>query len=101
MTLIGHALDLRGFRTGRLRVLRRSANDRHQKAQWVCACSCGTRLVVGSTNLSRGITHSCGQHKKCPTCKRQLRGKRADAKYCGNNCRQRAYYARLRERAAP
>lgn len=45
---------------GRLRVLGRAPNDRHNKSRWFCVCSCGSFVVVGGAGLKKGDTTSCG-----------------------------------------
>lgn len=60
--------DLKGQRFGRLVVMSRGPNNKSKNAQWWCLCDCQLNnpederkltLVVG-TNLTRGITKSCG-----------------------------------------
>ena len=60
--------DLIGQKFGRLTVIKRGPNNKSKNAQWWCLCDCQTNklpdeqkltLVVG-TNLTRGITKSCG-----------------------------------------
>jgi hypothetical protein len=46
---------------GRLTVLARApGNTRHNRARWVCSCSCGKQVIVSGNQLQRGITRSCG-----------------------------------------
>jgi hypothetical protein len=52
-------IDLLGQRFGRLTVVA-SAPSGGKHARWLCACLCGTRKVVYSSNLLRGLTQSCG-----------------------------------------
>ena len=56
--------DLTGKRFGKLIVLRRSGNDKHKNATWLCQCDCGNRCNVVGANLWRGDTKSCGCYKK-------------------------------------
>lgn len=53
-------LDLTNQRFSRLVVVERSTNSESGKARWLCKCDCGNTIVVFSTNLVRGLTHSCG-----------------------------------------
>ena len=53
-------LNLTGQRFGRLVAVERSASSQNGKTQWLCKCDCGNDTVVLSTNLVRGLTHSCG-----------------------------------------
>ena len=52
--------DLTGQKFGRLTVLYRVENDRHNKAQWLCECECGARKIINGQSLVRGATTSCG-----------------------------------------
>lgn len=54
------ALHLAGRRFGRLRVLKRSGSTPSKKARWLCSCSCGSQILVGSHELNSGHTKSCG-----------------------------------------
>lgn len=47
-------------RFGRLVALRRSGNDGHGNAVWVCACDCGATVAVSRPALRSGSTRSCG-----------------------------------------
>lgn len=53
------AIDMTGFRTGRLVVVGRAENTKDHKAQWFCKCDCGRKTVVSRRNLL-GATTSCG-----------------------------------------
>lgn len=52
--------DLTGKRFGRLTVLSREENDKHNKTRWKCKCDCGKTVIVGRAELIRGDTKSCG-----------------------------------------
>ena len=52
-------LNLTGQRFGMLTVLRRVENIGRDTA-WLCRCDCGSELVVRTSYLRRGTTHSCG-----------------------------------------
>lgn len=45
---------------GRLVVLRRSGNDNHGQARYVCLCNCGNEKYVRGSSLLAGDTQSCG-----------------------------------------
>ena len=52
------ALDLKGERFGRLRVLIRA--DRSGRTAWECECECGSTTTVATGKLTGGQTRSCG-----------------------------------------
>jgi hypothetical protein len=56
--------DLKGQQFGRLKVLARATNDKHNKARWLCACDCGRQAIVGGRNLLTGLARSCGCLRK-------------------------------------
>lgn len=45
---------------GRLTVLERVENNKHNRIQWRCLCVCGNSIVVSSRDLKSGNTNSCG-----------------------------------------
>ena len=53
-------IDITGKRFGRLVVLSRAENDRHDIAQWLCRCDCGVEKVVRGASLRSGVILSCG-----------------------------------------
>lgn len=53
------ALDLVGQKFGRLLVQSRSAS-RGGKSMWACICDCGKSVDVCGTNMTLGVTKSCG-----------------------------------------
>ena len=53
-------IDLVSQQFGRLLVVKAAPNDKWNKAQWYCQCSCGRVLVVLSRRLRSGVTKSCG-----------------------------------------
>lgn len=55
-----NVIDLTGQCFWRLTVIERALNDKHNKARWVCRCSCGAITTVASAALRRGFTTSCG-----------------------------------------
>lgn len=52
--------DISGETFGRLTVVKRVENDKHNKARWLCRCSCGNEKIVVGSNLLSGRTSSCG-----------------------------------------
>lgn len=52
--------DLVGRRFGRLRVLARAPNNHRPGSRWYCWCDCGGDKVVARTELTKGVTSSCG-----------------------------------------
>ena len=56
-------IDETGNRYGRLVVIKRAENDRHEKAHWLCQCDCGNKKIVAASALRRGLTISCGCNK--------------------------------------
>ena len=68
--LVGHTF-------GRLTVIERAGSDKHQKALWLCKCSCGNEVTVPSGSLTSGQTLSCGCYKTSGDAKaRPLAGKK-------------------------
>jgi hypothetical protein len=53
-------IDLVGQRFGRLVVLARGRNNRHNQVMWICICDCGNSMSTSSTNIRTGHTKSCG-----------------------------------------
>ncbi len=56
--------DIKGRRYGRLVVLERAANDKHQNAMWLCQCDCGNQIIVRGGTLRSGQQKSCGCYNK-------------------------------------
>lgn len=52
-------IDLVGRTFGRLRVVKFSHRAGHHLV-WCCKCRCRTSVLVFGTNLTRGLTKSCG-----------------------------------------
>jgi hypothetical protein len=80
------AIDLTGERFGRLVVLERVENSKHNAAQWLCQCDCGKRIIANSNNLRTLHTSSCGC-KRAETTSRFL--KKYNTKHGG--CNERLY----------
>jgi hypothetical protein len=53
-------IDLKGQRFGRLVVISFEGTDKYKNALWLCKCDCGNEKIIGSPQLRKGITHSCG-----------------------------------------
>ncbi len=89
--------NLVGLKFNRLLVIKRTRNDKHRKARWICKCDCGNETTAGTTELRKGSVSSCGclrreqaainarnrkpkpkrdwtnrQTKYCPQCKKEL-----------------------------
>lgn len=54
------AIDLTGWRSGRLMVLQPTGSDRHGKRAWLCHCDCGGESIVSASPLKSRKTRSCG-----------------------------------------
>lgn len=52
--------ELTGQRFGRLQVMCRVENTKHDKRQWACTCDCGANTIVPTGQLRSGHTQSCG-----------------------------------------
>lgn len=52
--------DLIGMKFGRLTVIERACNNKHNRAQWLCKCICGNKKIVPSDCLIKGTSKSCG-----------------------------------------
>lgn len=66
----GKRFDLTGQRFGRLTVIERGENTRHNKMTWLCLCECGNTKHVIAGDLKSGRTNSCGCLRKEATAKR-------------------------------
>ena len=53
-------IDLTNKKIGRLKVLKRTQNNKHGQVQWLCKCECGEEKIIGSSTLLSGSTKSCG-----------------------------------------
>lgn len=54
------ALDLTGFKNGRLSVLGRSTRRDGTHVIWRCVCECGKKFLAPSSAIKRGDIRSCG-----------------------------------------
>ena len=71
-------IDLKGERFGKLTVIERIANDKHNKARWLCQCDCGKKTNSSTNNLRGGKSKSCGCGRndgKLKTMKARMIGK--------------------------
>lgn len=71
--------DLVGLRFGRLQVLSFSHISSHGQSHWNTICDCGNKQIVSGTNLTRGLSQSCGCYQKecaSQTHRARLLGKR-------------------------
>jgi len=56
---MGRLNDLTGQKFGRLTVIERAEN-KGKETMWHCKCDCGNEKDINSTNLTKGLTRSCG-----------------------------------------
>ena len=54
----------KGQQFGRLRVIRRVENDKHNKTRFLCQCICGNQATPSASQLLSGKTKSCGCYWK-------------------------------------
>ena len=57
---MGKIIDLTGQRFGKLTVIKRLLNNKHNSAMWLCQCDCGGNTITSSAHLNSGHTKSCG-----------------------------------------
>ena len=60
--------DMTHQKFGRLSVLQRAQNDKHNRTRWLCVCDCGNQKIITRKNLQNGDTRSCG-------CLRRMKGR--------------------------
>lgn len=53
-------MDLTGHKYGRLTVLSREENNKHNKTMWKCRCECGSIGIYMTELMRSGHTKSCG-----------------------------------------
>lgn len=53
-------IDLTKRRFGRLLVLSRAENNKHNQPQWLCRCDCGSEKLFRGGSLTSGTSRSCG-----------------------------------------
>lgn len=58
--------DLKGKRSGKLLVIKRTNKRTNGSVVWLCKCDCGNEKLVMSTRLVNGGTSSCGCIPKGP-----------------------------------
>ncbi len=56
--------NITGNHYGRLIVIKRAANDKHNHKRWLCKCECGNETTVLENDLVTGKTRSCGCYYK-------------------------------------
>jgi hypothetical protein len=84
--------NLLGKRYGRLIVVDRAYNGKHNKVMWNCLCDCGKKAKVFADYLRSGSTKSCG-------CLRDDLGCKLNFKH--GLCKDRNAYARYRLNTIP
>lgn len=52
--------DLTNKTFGQLTAKEYVGKDKHDRARWLCECSCGGKKIVSAHNLKNGYTKSCG-----------------------------------------
>lgn len=57
---MGYFIDMTGLRFGRLTVVERASNNKHNCVMWLCRCDCGKDVTVLGASLRNGSTRSCG-----------------------------------------
>ena len=65
--------DLTGLRFGRVVVLEENDMSDNRTTIWRCRCDCGVEFNTLGTNLTRGITRSCGCLRSEATAERNRR----------------------------
>lgn len=71
---MGKFIDLTNKKFGRLKVIERGKNSKHNQIQWKCICECGKEILVLGSHLKSGHTKSCGCYQREKT-----------SEYCKNN----------------
>ncbi len=66
------SIDLTGKVFGRWSVIHRAPSDSKGQSQWLCRCKCGTKRVMKSILIRRGISRSCGC-LKIDLCKKRIK----------------------------
>ena len=61
---MGKLIDLTSKKFGRLQVVARSSNNKHNAVVWKCVCDCGNEVFVTGGNLKSGNSRSCGCEKR-------------------------------------
>ena len=57
-------LDITGQRFGRLTAIERVGHNSKGRSLWRCLCDCGNEKVVMITDLTHGMTSSCGCYRR-------------------------------------
>lgn len=75
---VGHpGIDLMCQKFGRWRVVQELSTRIHGQIAWLCKCDCGEERTIGSGNLRRGLTKSCGCYR-CDAARKQMTGVTGD-----------------------
>lgn len=61
---MGALIDLTDKKFGKLTVIKRGENNKHNKPRWYCKCECGNIKLINGEDLKSGKTISCGCSKK-------------------------------------
>ena len=56
--------DLTGQRFGRLTVIKRAENDKHNRPTWLCRCDCGNEKIISSVSLQKQKSCGCLRSEK-------------------------------------
>jgi len=57
---MGTFINLVGKKFGKLLVLSESKRAKNGASMWNCLCDCGVKKIIRGTNLTTGVTRSCG-----------------------------------------
>lgn len=58
---MGQFIDLTNKRFGELKVVKRVSNDKNNKVQWLCECSCGNEKIIRGEDLRNKKQVTCGK----------------------------------------
>jgi hypothetical protein len=72
--------NLAGQTFGKLTVTSFADKDKNGNSRWNCLCSCGEVKVIWASALTRGLTQSCGCHRKEATRTRRTTHGKSGAK---------------------
>lgn len=61
---MGKKIELAGKKFNRLTVLNEANRTKFGHICWECLCDCGNKVIVQSDRLIRGVTKSCGCHRR-------------------------------------
>ena len=66
------ALQIKGMRFGKLKVIDRGELDKYGRFRWECECDCGKKALCYSANLVSGLRTSCGCNRKASNGRRSV-----------------------------